>query len=258
MVTEITGINIMQMIYGINPVMEAMKIARGGLEKIIVMRSKVGKPVQTILQMAARKGIPVEFKDKAHLEQLAPGNSHQGVIGLCKDYKYAGLDDIIANRHASLHRDLILVLDGITDPQNLGSLVRTAHCLGANGVVIPEHRAASITAASVKASSGTAYYVPIAMVSNLSNTIEYLKTKGFWVYGTYASDGQDIRSINFDEKVVLVMGSEGKGIRELVKKKCDFLISIPMLGKIDSLNVSVAAGITIYEILHKQGTANMH
>ncbi len=248
----------MQMIYGINPVMEAIKTVGGGLEKIIVMRSKAGKPVQTILQMAAREGIPVEFRDKSHLEQLAPGESHQGIIGLCKDYGYADVDDIIANRHASLRRDLVLILDGITDPQNLGSLVRTAHCLGANGVIIPEHRAAPVTAAAVKASAGTAYYVPIAMVSNLANTIEYLKTKGFWAYGTYAPDGDDIRSVNFDEKVALVMGSEGKGIRELVRKKCDFLVSIPMLGKIDSLNVSVAAGIAIYEILHRQGTLNMH
>jgi len=248
----------MQMIYGVNPVMEAIKIGGGGLEKIIVMRSKAGKPVRSILQMAAREGIPVEFRDKAHLEQLAPGDSHQGIIGLCKDYKYADVDDIIANRHASLHHDLVLILDGITDPQNLGSLVRTAHCLGANGVIIPEHRAAPITAASVKASAGTAYYVPIAMVSNVVNTIEYLKTKDFWVYGTHTPDGNDIRSTNFGEKIALVMGSEGKGIRELVRKKCDFLVSIPMLGKIDSLNVSVAAGIAIYEILHRQGTGNMH
>ena len=242
------------MIYGINPVMEAIKIDRDCLEKIVVMKSKAGRPVQEILHMAARKGIPIEFREKAYLEQLAPRDSHQGIIGLCKDYSYADVDAVIRNRHASLNRDLILILDGITDPQNLGSLVRTAHCLGANGVIIPEHRAAAMTASAVKVSAGAAYYIPVAMVSNLANTMEYLKTKGFWIYGAHASAGRDIRTLNFDEKVALVMGSEGKGIRDLVKKKCDFLLSVPMVGKIDSLNVSVAAGITIYEILHKQDT----
>jgi 23S rRNA (guanosine2251-2'-O)-methyltransferase len=240
----------MQMIYGINPVLEAMRIDRDDVEKIIVMKSKSGKPFQGILQMAAQKGIPVEFRDKAYLERMAPRDIHQGIIGLCKAYRYADVDQIIDNRHALMNRDLILMLDSITDPQNLGSLIRTAHCLGANGVIIPEHRAASVNASAVKASAGTAYYIPVAMVDNLANTIESLKTKGFWIYGAHAPAGQDIRTVTFDEKVVLVMGSEGKGIRELVRKKCDFLISVPMLGKIDSLNVSVAAGITIYEILY--------
>ncbi|MBN1547812.1 MAG: RNA methyltransferase, partial [Syntrophaceae bacterium] len=202
----------MQLIYGINPVLEAMRIGRGDVEKVIVMKSKSGKPFQGILQMATQKGIPVEFRERAYLERMAPGDLHQGVIGLCRDYRYADVDQIINNRHALMNRDLILMLDSITDPQNLGSLIRTAHCLGANGVIIPEHRAASVTASAVKASAGTAYYIPVALVDNLVNTLEYLKTKGFWIYGAHASAGQDIRTVTFDEKVVLIMGSEGKGI----------------------------------------------
>ncbi len=143
---------------------------------------------------------------------------------------------------------LILILDGITDPQNLGSLIRTALCFGVAGLVIPENRAASVTPSVIKASAGAALHLPIIKVVNISRTIDQLKEVGFWIYGADADCGEGIRSPDYSNHAGLVLGSEGKGIRPLVRKKCDVLISIPMTGSIDSLNVSVAGGIILYEV----------
>jgi len=147
----------------------------------------------------------------------------------------------------------VLVLNGVTDPQNLGALIRTAHCLGVNGIIIPENRAAAVTAAVVKASAGAAHRTPVAQVVNLARTIEYLQERGFWIYGADAGGDTDIEKFDDNGPVALVMGSEGKGLSPLVRKKCDFLLCIPMVGVVGSLNVSVAAGIILYEILKKQG-----
>jgi 23S rRNA (guanosine2251-2'-O)-methyltransferase len=163
------------------------------------------------------------------------------------------VDDIITNRHPDFKYNLILILDGITDPQNLGTLIRTAHCCGANGVIIPENRSASVTGTVIKASAGAANHTPIARVVNLSNAIDYLKEQGFWIYGTDPATGKDFGSFDYDGHIGLVMGSEGTGMRPLIRKKCDFRLLIPTKGKIDSLNVSVAAGIILYEILRTFG-----
>jgi 23S rRNA (guanosine2251-2'-O)-methyltransferase len=174
-------------------------------------------------------------------------------LGLCETFDYSSVDDIIANRRDDFKKNLILILDSITDPQNLGSLIRTAHCCGANGVIIPENRSASVTASVMKASAGAAHHIPVAVVVNLSNTLLYLKEKGFWIYGTDPVSGKYVSTLDYEGHIGLVMGSEGKGMRPLIKKKCDFLLSIPIMGKIDSLNVSVAAGIILYEILRAWG-----
>jgi 23S rRNA (guanosine2251-2'-O)-methyltransferase len=160
---------------------------------------------------------------------------------------------VIAHRHEKSKYDLVVLLDSVTDPQNLGSIIRTAHCCGANGVIIPENRAASVTASVAKASAGAFQYLPVAMVVNLVRTIEYLKERGFWIYGADAEAQSDIRTPDYERHIALVMGSEGRGIRPLIRKKCDFLISIPMRGQVASLNVSVAAGVILFEILRKWG-----
>ena len=243
----------MQIIYGINPVMEALKDDRGNIEKVICTRGRNGERLRKILNLVTEKGIPVEVKDRTYIDRLAGNKSHQGIIGLCKTFHYASVDEVVAHRHELFKNDLILILDGITDPQNLGSLIRTAHCCGANGVIIPEKRAATITGAVMKASAGAAQYTPIVRVVNLSRTIECLKKKGFWIYGADAHYGREIWTHNFDGHIGLVMGSEGEGIRPIIRKSCDFLVSIPLMGNVDSLNVSVAAGIIMYEILRKWG-----
>jgi 23S rRNA (guanosine2251-2'-O)-methyltransferase len=238
-----------QVIFGINSLLEALKSQSGGVKKIVVAQGRGGGALRKITDLAEQRGIPVEFKERSYLDKRTGQKFHQGVIGFCENFDYVSVDDIIANRCADLKNNLILILDGITDPQNLGSLIRTAHCCGANGVIIPENRSAAVTAAVMKASAGAAHHTPVAMVVNLSHTIEYLKEKGFWIYGTDPVSGGYVSTFDYRGHIGLVMGSEGRGIRPLIKKKCDFLLSIPIMGKVDSLNVSVAAGIILYEML---------
>jgi 23S rRNA (guanosine2251-2'-O)-methyltransferase len=240
-----------QFIYGVNPVLEALKLGHGVIEKVVISRSGKDQLTKNILDLADKKGVIVEYKDKSALERLAGNNSHQGIVGVCRRYKYSDIEDIINNRHSTFKYSLILIADGINDPQNLGSLIRTAHCLGANGIVIPANRSAQVTAAAVKASAGAAHYTPVAMVVNIASTIDYLKDRGFWIYGTEADSGKPLNSLEYATDIAVVVGSEGGGMRPLVKKKCDFLLSVPMQGKIDSMNVSVAAGIIVYEISRK-------
>ena len=243
----------MQVIYGINPLLEVLLSHPVMLEKVVVADGRGGNEVRKILKLAAEHGIPVEFGGREQVENLAPHQVHQGVTGICREHAYATVNEVIAHRHEKSKYDLVVLLDSVTDPQNLGSIIRTAHCCGANGVIIPENRAASVTASVAKASAGAVQYLPTAMVVNLVRTIEYLKERGFWIYGADAVARMDIQAPDYEGNIALVMGSEGRGIRPLIRKKCDFLIAIPMRGQVASLNVSVAAGVILFEILRKWG-----
>ena len=243
----------MQVIYGINPLLEVVLSHPAMLEKIFVAEGRGGEAVQKILKLAANHRIPVECSGRDRLEKLAPRQVHQGIVGLCREHAYSTVDEIIANRHVKSRYDLVVLLDQVTDPQNLGSIIRTAHCSGANGIIIPENRAASVTASVAKASAGTFQHLPVAMVVNLVRTIEYLKERKFWIYGADAEGTSDIRTPDYEGHVALVMGSEGREIRPLIRKHCDFLIAIPMRGRVASLNVSVAAGVILFDILRKWG-----
>ena len=238
----------METIYGINTVKVLLGQNDSGLVKIIVATGRSGSVIAEIIEAARQKKIPIEFSARQRLDELAGRQNHQGVIGMRQDFAYADLETLIKNRSKSFNFDLILILDSIMDPQNLGSIIRTAHCLGANGVVIPTDRAASVTAAVIKASAGSAGQLPVARVTNVSQTIDYLKDQGFWVFGAEAHAGKNLNQMDFNCPVVLVLGGEAKGIRPLIKKKCDFLLTIPMAGSFDSFNVAVAAGIIQYEI----------
>lgn len=240
----------MDYIYGLNPVIEALASGSGRLLKIIVAEGRKGDALQKVILKAKQKGIPVEFADRDRLDGVAGRIAHQGILALCESFSYAEVDDLIIE-NTGRNGHLILILDSISDPQNLGSLIRTANCCGAEGVIIPEDRAASVTAAVIKASAGATRHTPVAKVVNLVRTIGYLKEKGFWIYGSDAVGGQDIRLINYDRRIGLVMGSEGRGMRPSIRKQCDFLVSIPMRGKINSFNVAVAAGIMMYEIVRR-------
>jgi 23S rRNA (guanosine2251-2'-O)-methyltransferase len=243
----------MQVIYGINPLLEIFLSYPTMMEKIVVAEGRGGEAVRKIVKLALDRGIPVEFTGRDKVEKLAPRRVHQGIVGLCREYSYATVDDVLANRHKRSRYNLVIILDSITDPQNLGSIIRTAHCCGANGVIIPENRAASVTASVVKASAGAVYRMPTAMAVNLVRTIEYLKEKGFWIYGADAASEASFHASEYEGHIGLVLGNEGRGIRPLIRKKCDFLISIPMRGEVASLNVSVAAGVILYEIFRKWG-----
>ncbi|MBW2636774.1 MAG: 23S rRNA (guanosine(2251)-2'-O)-methyltransferase RlmB [Deltaproteobacteria bacterium] len=237
----------MQVIYGIHPSIEALRSGRDEIERIFLARGRRGPDVKKILDLATEKKIPVELGEREYLDRLADGSAHQGVVCQCRPYTYYGLNEMIEGKD-SLNDCLILILDCIVDPQNLGSLIRTGHCFGVAGIIIPEKRSASVTPSVIKTSAGAAHHVPIARVVNIARTVDYLKERGFWIYGADASCEEDLRSFDYEGPVCLIMGSENKGIRPLVKKKCDFMISIPMRGHFDSLNVSVAGGIILHEI----------
>lgn len=239
-----------QVIYGINPLWEAIKDNHREILKIAVTPGKKGDQVLKILEEAARFSVPVMEVERAKLDRLTGSGVHQGIVGMIRPYAYVDLEEILQHPQQTLHGQIVVVLDSITDPHNLGAIIRTAHCFGAAGVIIPQDRSASVTPTVVKASSGAAHHVRVAMVANLSRTIDTLKEKGFWVYGTDAGAELDLRSADFSGKIALVMGSEGQGLRDLIRKKCDFLLSIPMIGRIGSLNVSVATGIVMHEIFH--------
>ncbi|HTZ39397.1 MAG TPA: 23S rRNA (guanosine(2251)-2'-O)-methyltransferase RlmB [Syntrophales bacterium] len=238
----------MTVVYGINPVLETLRSKGIDIREIILAEGKRGGDVAEILKAAAARGIKVEVRRREALDRHAGTTAHQGVICLCGEFAYTNLEAIVANRHPAFPDSLVLLLDGIEDPQNLGSLIRTAHCFGANGVVIPRDRAAGVTPAVIKASAGAAGHIPVARVVNLIHAIEFMKENGFWIYGTDAAADKDLSSVRFEGNTGLVMGSEGKGIRPLVRKYCDVLLSIPLFGQVDSLNVSVAAGILLHEI----------
>lgn len=240
----------MAVVYGVNPVLEALK--SGTVEGLVIAEGRGGAPLKRLLKLAEDKGIEVIFREKGYLDRLTGKAVHQGVLCFCPEFSYVAVDDIIRRRADSYKDNLILLLDSVTDPQNLGSLIRTAHCFDVNGLIIPEKRAVPVTSAVVKASAGLARRTPIARVTNLAQTIEFLKEQGFWVYGAVAGSGEDIREVDFRGNIGLVMGSEGKGIRPLIREKCDFLVSIPMGSGVDSLNVSVAAGIILFDIYRKR------
>ncbi|HPD57035.1 MAG TPA: 23S rRNA (guanosine(2251)-2'-O)-methyltransferase RlmB [Smithellaceae bacterium] len=238
----------MEKIYGINPVKVLLQKGKAGLEKVFIAAGRGGAALQEITSLARQKNVPVEIKKREDLDKLLGVVNHQGVVAICRPYVYADIDTVIGNRHKLLNYDLVVILDGIVDPQNLGSIIRSAFCFGANGIIIPADRAAGVTAAVIKASAGSALQIPVTKVTNLSRTIDFLKENGFWVFGTEAHTGKDLREVDFNCRVALLLGGEAKGIRPLLKKKCDTVIGIPMTEDFDSFNVAVAAGIIQYEI----------
>jgi len=242
----------MDVIYGINPIKVLLRQPQVALERIIIASGRSGSALKEIINITRQRNIPVEFKTRQYLDELVGNNAHQGIAGLRPVFAYSELDQLLINRNKSSDFDLILILDGIMDPQNLGSIIRTAYCLGANGVIIPADRAAPVTSAVVKASAGSTQQLPVARVTNLVQVIEELKEKSFWVFGADAHEGGNLGEMDFNCHVALVLGGEAKGLRPLVKKKCDFLLSIPLRRSFDSLNVAVAAGIIQYEIFRRR------
>ena len=239
----------MDNVYGINPVRVLLDQPHPPIKKIILAVGRGGSVVKAILDNARQKKIPVEWKERQYLDELTGRQDHQGIVGVRESFHYSDMDAVLQNRNPRFLHDLVVVLDGILDPQNLGSIIRSAHCLGANGVLIPTDRAAGVTSAVLKASAGSAEIIPVARVTNLSRAVDELKDKGFWIFGAEAHGGTPLDKMDFDCPVALILGGEAKGIRPLLKKKCDFLITIPMAGSFDSFNVAVAAGIIQYQIL---------
>jgi 23S rRNA (guanosine2251-2'-O)-methyltransferase len=237
-----------QIIFGIHPVSEAIGGDEVNIRRLVIAEGRNDKAIQELIGQAKENGIPFQYQPRIQLDRMAGGQSHQGVIAVCREFSYASLEEVIGNRGPVFAGDVIVLLDGIQDPRNFGSLIRTAYCFGVNGIIVPENRAATITGTVMKVAAGAAYHIPIARVVNMARAMDDLKERGFWIYGATPGGGRIFDAFDGTRSMGLLFGSEGGGIRPLLRKKCDFLISIPMLGKIDSLNVSVAAGIVLYEM----------
>ena len=237
-------------IAGRNPVMEAIRSGRS-IESILVAKGERSGSVVAIIAKAKQKNIPVKDVDSKKLDFLAKGVNHQGIVAQCAVKEYSALEDIFALAEERGESPFIFVLDKIEDPHNLGAIIRTAECAGAHGVIIPERRSAGLSYTVEKTSAGALEYMPVVRVKNISAVLQKLKDKGIWVYGA-DMDGEHYKKVNFDGAVALVIGNEGKGISPLVAKDCDVIVSLPMKGKINSLNASVAAGILMYEIADKR------
>ena len=229
----------MSILSGIHPIAEALRAGRP-LERILVVKGAGGARLQEIIDQARQAGVPVRFEPRAALDRLAGSPAHQGVVAMGAAQKYGDLD-------ATPSADLLVVLDGVEDPHNLGAIIRTAHAAGAGGVVIPERRAAGVTDVVAKAAAGALEHLPIIRVTNLNRALEDLKKRGFWIYGLDERGSEDYDRVEYAMPTVLVLGAEGKGLHEQVRKHCDALVRIPMSGKIASLNVSVAAGVVLFE-----------
>lgn len=237
-------------IAGRNPVMEAIRSGRS-IESILVAKGERSGSVVAIIAKAKQKNIPVKDVDSKKLDFLAKGVNHQGIVAQCAVKEYSALEDVFALAEERGESPFIIVLDKIEDPHNLGAIIRTAECAGAHGVIIPERRSAGLSYTVEKTSAGALEYMPVVRVKNISAVLQKLKDKGIWVYGA-DMDGEHYKKVNFEGAVALVIGNEGKGISPLVAKDCDVIVSLPMKGKINSLNASVAAGILMYEIADKR------
>ena len=238
-------------IYGKNPVVEAIKAGRK-IYKIETVSAGKGKFFEEISGLAKENKIPLEAIDKKTLLKKIDTNEHQGVIAFVEPYNFVSVDEILGYAKEKKEHPLIIILDHVKDPQNLGGIIRTAEAVGAHGIIIPKDRAAGITPAVFKASSGALEHVIVAKVNNISRTINELQKKWIWVMGCESEGVENYFDVKYDMPLAVVLGSEGEGLSNLVKKNCDLLVKIPMFGNVNSLNVSTACSIILYEIVKQR------
>ena len=241
-------------ILGRNQVLEALKAGRP-INKILVLDGANTGPVRDIVAMARERKILLQFVDKSRLDFLSGGQVHQGVIAQAAAKEYADWEQILTKVTQQGEEPLFLLLDGVEDPHNLGAILRTADAVGVHCVIIPKHRAVPLTAGVARASAGAIEYVPVAQVTNLARTIDQLKEAGFWIAGTDMDAQKTHFGTDLRGPLVVVMGGESGRLGKLVKEKCDLLVRIPMRGKVNSLNVSVAASVVLYEIIRQRQAA---
>jgi len=236
-----------QTIYGINGVIEALRQGMGIVELFVARGKKIGR-LREILDLARDRDIPIQFKDRVHLNNISNTSSHQGIVAVVGSYSYSTVEKLMDIAFSQKSKALLVVADHIMDPGNLGSLIRTADFFGAQGLVIPKDRAAPITDIVHKRSAGGTAYLPVAQVVNLARVLEKMADGGLWIVGAEGTAETPVCTFDWDRQAALVLGSEGKGLSRIVKDRCHQLVRIPRLGHLESLNVSVAAGIILYEI----------
>ncbi len=238
------------LIYGRNAVMEALKSDRD-VEKIFLQKGEREGSIRVIAALARDRAIPFVEVSAQKLQEMTASGTHQGVAALCSPVHYVTVDELFAAAEQKGEKPFFVICDDISDPHNLGAIIRSAECCGVNGVILPKRHSAPVSSVAVKSSAGAVNYMPIAKVANIATTIEVLKERGVWVYGAEAG-GNSARNTDLKGSIAIVMGSEGKGISRLIKEKCDFIISIPMYGRINSFNVSCAASIILSEAAHQR------
>jgi 23S rRNA (guanosine2251-2'-O)-methyltransferase len=246
----------MDKLTGIHAVREALDANRP-FDRIVIARGRQDSRVEQIVQLARKQNIPVRFEDRGQLDRLANSKDHQGVVALAAARSAATLEDILAAaNHSAGHgsKGLIVLLDGVEDPHNLGAVIRTALAAGAHGVVIPERRAAGLTDTVARASAGALAHLPVAKVTNLAQTMEELKEAGYWLIGLDERAEKSYTEADYTSPVGIVLGGEGQGLHDLTRKRCDFVVSLPTTGPVKSLNVSVAAGVVLFEALRQRNT----
>ena len=237
-------------IAGRNSVLEALRSGRA-IDCVMISKDSRGGSIPVIAALCREKGVVVKEVSPAKLDGVCAGLNHQGVAAIAAAHEYVSVEDILKSAEQKNEPPFIVIADEINDPHNLGAIIRTAETAGAHGVIIPKRNSAGLTAAVAKASSGAVEYMPVARVANLVSTVENLKKQGIWIYGADA-DGEPVFGTDFTGPSAVVVGSEGTGISRLLKEKCDFIVSLPMLGKITSLNASVACGIILYEVVRSR------
>jgi len=233
---------------GVNPVREALRAHRP-LDRVLIAKGAAGPRIQEIIELCRLQDVPIRFEPRESLDRATNSASHQGVIAFGSAHSYVELSEVLAGAR------LLVVLDGVEDPHNLGAIVRTAHAAGANAVVIPERRAAPLTETVAKAAAGALEYLPVARITNVSQALEHLKQQGFWIYGLDEHGPAPYDRIEYNTPTAMVLGGEGKGLHHGVQKHCDVLVRIPMAGAVSSLNVSVAAGVVLFEWRRKNQVA---
>ncbi|MGC2849601.1 MAG: 23S rRNA (guanosine(2251)-2'-O)-methyltransferase RlmB [Candidatus Acidiferrum sp.] len=242
----------MDRITGIHAVREALE-AGSAFDRIVIAKGRQGTRVEQIMQLARGRGIAVRFEDRGQLDRLANTRDHQGVVAIAAARPASTLEDILAlANHSKGQLGLIVVLDGVEDPHNLGAIIRTALAAGAHGVVIPERRAVGLTDTVARASAGALAHLPIAKVTNLVRAMEDLKEAGYWLVGLDETAEKSYTEVDYTSPTGIIMGGEGNGLHELTRKRCDFVVSLPTSGPVKSLNVSVATGVVLFEALRQR------
>lgn len=239
-------------VFGLNPVLEKLKASPTDVREILIGKGSERPNLRSIEAMARQLGLRVTYVESGLLDRLANGQRHQGVVAKVRGFSYSNFSELLQHLSDSPNSQWILLLDGLTDPRNFGAVLRTAEAVGIQHVVIPKDRSVGLSPIVVKASAGAVHHLKIYKVTNLRRAIAALKEQGLWIVGLHARAEENLYGRDFPDRLGIVLGSEGNGIRPLIQKECDFLVGIPMLGKIGSLNVAVAGAVFLYELLRRQ------
>ncbi len=237
-------------IYGRNPVKEAYRAGKT-IDKLFIIKGEFDPTLNTIRKLAKEQKTVVSLVDRNTLDKMTNGGNHQGVVASVTDFEYADVDDIVSLAKGKGEPLLVVILDGITDPHNLGAIIRSAECFGAHGIIIPKHRSVTVNDTVIKVACGATEHILVAKVTNINDAIRDLKAQGVWVYAT-DFDGEAPKTVNLNGDIAIVIGSEGEGIHRLTKELSDGVLTIPQYGKVNSLNASVAAGIVLYEAVRQR------